>query len=296
MRQVTVAYCLTTVLSPLLSLLNLFSSTPRPILVTALSTYFECAAYFALAIQLASIVTMASKDSFLVGGQDRQTAGIASVVATLPLLGPLWVLPLRQRERRWQRLIFALFVVLLSVYPFASYSGSANLHKIDGLMTDEEAGALGRLCPSGAIVAKDGDLAFLCRLFGFLWSCILTIIATFPLCFCSIPSPFRKGRVEVWTRVRCCFPMAVTACLGIALVYALLRQRGLQSAMAGEYYALNEWGYGQVMAITVFAPVGVEMLFGWWFGGKKMDEVADVAAPEGTVLVSMERVNVDATN
>lgn len=291
------AYCLTTALSPLLSLLNLFSPTPRPLLVAALGTYFECAAYFALAIQLASIVTMASKDSFRVGGQDRQTAGLASVVATLPLLGPLWVLPLRQRERRRQRLIFALFVVLLSVYPFASYTGVTKPHKIDGLMTEEEARALGQLCPSGAMASKDVALSFLCRVFGFLWSCILTIITAFPLCCCSNSSPFRKGRVGVWTMVRCCFQMAVAACLGIALVYAFLRQRGLQSAMAGrvggEYYVLNEWGYGQVMAITVFAPVGVEMLFGWWFGG---DEVAQGAVQEGTALVSMQRANVDTTH
>lgn len=244
---------------------------------------------------------MASKDSFLVGVQDREIAGIASVVATLPLLGPLWVLPLRQRERGRQRVVFALCVVFLSVYPFVSYEGEIHVSrdKIDGSMTEEEALALGQLCPSGAIASNDPGLSFFCRAFGVFSSCCLTIIATYSLWF-SNQSPFRKGRVKVSTRVRCCFPMAVAASLGIPLVYAFWRQRGLQSAMAGvvgdEYYVLNEWGYGQVMAITVFAPVGVEVLFGWWFGGRKGDEVAKGAAQGGTVLVSMERVNVDATN
>lgn len=206
---------------------------------------------------------MASTDSSRIGNLDRDIAGTVCLVAVLPLLGPLFALPLRQRtDRSRRRLIFFICVVLLSLYPFGSCASTPPAHKADRWMTEEDALALGRVCPGGlTVMSYDFDL----RLVGELMSLIFGVAATW-LAYLSKSSPFQEWRVESWQRALCCAPIAMAAFIGIPLVYLFWRLRGAQGVIAdvveGEYYVLNEWGYGQVMAITVFAPVGVAMLCG----------------------------------
>ncbi|KAK1826574.1 hypothetical protein QBC39DRAFT_364171, partial [Podospora conica] len=287
---VAVGYSLTTILSPLLSLANVFSSAPHPLLVVGLTTYFECAAYFALAIQLASIVTMAkpAEDSPPIGTLDQQIASIGYMVALLPLFGPLAVLPQRQRaDRRRQRLVFVTCVVLLSIYPFGRYfiidaplpSWTA---AAGDAMTREDEQALKSLCYDGvrALSRFESVMVFVLRVCGQVPLLVFTLGAW--VLYYILPgrnselSSARERRVEAGIKVWCCAAIVVPACLGIPLVYAFWRLRGVQSALAGVvgggYYQLNEWGYGQVMAVTVFAPVGVEMLFAWWFDEKTVSD------------------------
>lgn len=52
--------------------------------------------------------------------------------------------------------------------------------------------------------------------------------------------------------------------LGVAVLWGIWRLRTLQMQLAtgiGENYEGDDWGFGQVMAVTIFVPVLVEIGF-----------------------------------
>lgn len=60
--------------------------------------------------------------------------------------------------------------------------------------------------------------------------------------------------------------VVVPLCLAIPLLWGFWRLRGIQGQLAVTargFYEGNDWGFGQVLAIAIFAPVGAEMLFVW---------------------------------
>ncbi|KAM7214245.1 hypothetical protein V8F06_010362 [Rhypophila decipiens] len=68
---------------------------------------------------------------------------------------------------------------------------------------------------------------------------------------------------NVWARV---FLVVVAFCLTVPLLWGFFRLRDIQTSLAlavGGSYEGNDWGFGQIMAIAVFSPVGAEMLFVW---------------------------------
>jgi len=85
----------------------------------------------------------------------------------------------------------------------------------------------------------------------------------------------------------------VSSGLVAPLLWGFWRLRGLQRALAktlGGYYEGDEWGFGQVMAITIFVPIFVEMLFVWIREGGDVgddgDEGGVVSAPRDDAAVA----------
>lgn len=63
--------------------------------------------------------------------------------------------------------------------------------------------------------------------------------------------------------------IAVPTLLAAPLLWGFFRLRTLQgelSSRAVGHYEANEWGFGQVMAITIFLPVVTEVIFVWKSG------------------------------
>jgi len=83
--------------------------------------------------------------------------------------------------------------------------------------------------------------------------------------------------------------------LAVPLLWGFWRLRGIQrrlSLTVRGYYEGNDWGFGQVMAIAIFAPVGAEMLFvwmqGWWWrrdhDGEEIRDGRDGLLEEGACI------------
>lgn len=56
----------------------------------------------------------------------------------------------------------------------------------------------------------------------------------------------------------------VPVALGAAILWCILRLREMQAIYMGEGYQGNDWGFGQIVGIIIFAPVVVDMGFAAW--------------------------------
>ncbi|KAK4208405.1 hypothetical protein QBC37DRAFT_353696, partial [Rhypophila decipiens] len=340
---VTIGYVLSIAISTALCLLVAFRRPPsaspasetetRPpsksILVSGLSSYFESAVYFSLAIQIATITILAPKDletaPSSIGYYEIRIAGLVSTLSLLPLLTPVIVLllydhdyephqnttPFKKENRHPYRLSILGVTVLASVYTFLSQSirywspSTLGDHKGDGGKTDistEEWGVLWNIC-FGDLEGPSFTAGEHITLGAFhMTASIVVVLFTSAL---LVPVVVRRvaelnehddedeeageeetettgfGRrivaftersvkrmselVEenVWARV---FLVVVAFCLTVPLLWGFFRLRDIQTSLAlavGGSYEGNDWGFGQIMAIAVFSPVGAEMLFVW---------------------------------
>ncbi|KAH6662210.1 hypothetical protein F5X68DRAFT_279913 [Plectosphaerella plurivora] len=70
----------------------------------------------------------------------------------------------------------------------------------------------------------------------------------------------------------------VPSTLAGILLYCVFRMRHVQKQMIegmGARYQGNDWGFGQIMAIVIFAPVVTEMSFAAWEGGRREATVVE---------------------
>ena len=81
-----------------------------------------------------------------------------------------------------------------------------------------------------------------------------------------------RDRVNRWFSERpalAAAPLLVVVGLAAPMLWAIFDLRGLQKELAdstGVGYAGNEWGFGQIVSIVLFVPVGVAMVYRWRFG------------------------------
>ncbi|KAM7210003.1 hypothetical protein V8F06_014615 [Rhypophila decipiens] len=290
----------------------------KSILISGLSSYFESAVYFSLAIQIATITILAPKDletaPSSIGYYEIRIAGLVSTLSLLPLLTPVVVLLLydhdyephqnttllKKENRHPYRLSILGVTVLSSVYTFLSQSirywspSTLGDHKGDGGKTDistEEWGGpsftavehitLGAFHMTASIVVVIFTSALLVPVFvrrvaelsehddeheeasgeetkaAGLGRKILTFTER------SVKRMSELVEENVWARVSLVF---VVFCLTVPLLWGFFRLRDIQTSLAlavGGSYEGNDWGFGQIMAIAVFSPVGAEMLFVW---------------------------------
>ncbi|KAK0611434.1 hypothetical protein B0T14DRAFT_530376 [Immersiella caudata] len=262
-----------------------------------MSSFFESATYFALAIQVATIATLAPKDletkttSF--GDYEVTIAGVVSALLLLPLIPSLILLSSvktpRIRARRSYRLIIFAITVAPSTYTFLEQCirnlspSQVGEGKGDGgitLISGEEWAAITNLCFGGAEYATDREDRILSVFQTMGWVFVFIFIIGF-----SVPSILQQVRdvcgeensierkVGGWVKraaVVCRLRVVRVVLLGLPfvlslpLVWGFWRLRDLQGQLAasmGGVYEGNEWSFGQVMAITVFVPVGAEMIF-----------------------------------
>lgn len=331
------------------------TTTFQAVIVGGLSSFFECALYFAFVIQIATITILAPKDletkRSSVGEYEVRIAGIVSTASLLPLLAPIPLLSSTScsiahggpshdgsdvHARHPYRLSMLALTVSLSVYTFFSQSirywapSSIGESKGDGgvtYVTEDEWRAVERVCfgsSRGATDSADSGVLEIPLLsstehivLGALHMVASLTVLLFTV-FISVPVILRRvqrvrkkeGQRLQWSVrektkwlvdslaqlcrrrwARCCL-VGVPFCLAAPLLWGFWRLRSLQEQLAlavRGHYEGNDWGFGQVMAIAVFAPVVAEMLFvlvrKFWDGVEELEgegeggEIRDLEQP-----------------
>jgi len=275
--------------------------------LAGLASFFECAAYFAFAIQIATTTVLApidletKKSSF--GAYEALLAAVVSTMTLLPLTSALHVIPLvpiidrdnKIQKRQSYRLWLFSVTVVAALYPFFSSCVRYWAPSVvgegageDGVtyVTDAEWAAITHVCfgqivqfPSRSNVEGIalGVIHLTSGFFIFFYAASIILPSILRIVDAIITRGQGGGILRQGIRSLCqkvshiyqqpsvmYLMVAVPLCLGAGLMWAFWMLRKLQQQLAstaGGSYEGNEWGFGQVMAITVFVPVGAEMLF-----------------------------------
>ena len=294
------SFFLGTIVLPLLSVLSShFRSSSRSVVGAGMSSFFESAAYFALAIQVATIATLAPRDletkttSF--GDYEATIAGVVSALCLLPPIPPLVLLCSAAapsiRGRQSYRLIIFAITVAPSIYPFLEQCirnwgpSSIGEHQGDGgktYVTDDEWAAINSLCfGSGGVehaTEKENQILSIFQMAGSLFVFLFAVTFSIPAILQQVGHVYGEEnllqqKVGGWVdrAARICRLRFVRVAvlilpffLAVPLIWGFWRVRGLQAQLAasmGVAYKGNEWGFGQIMAVAVFVPTLAEMLF-----------------------------------
>ncbi|KAF5588187.1 hypothetical protein FPCIR_7205 [Fusarium pseudocircinatum] len=307
---VAVGYVLEIILSILLSLAVIMfkrsgkNSQRHEVAKAGLEAFVDSAAYFALALQLATIAVLARKDYGIstadLGAIEARISQSVAVVSMMPLLYPVALLePAAKSSTRASikhnaRLLLLSVTVALSFYPFLSRC----IHAFDISPIGEGKGS--EVSPTDWSVIEDmcfpteyrdiGRSTTFKSLNGLeLTASLITYIFTFWLlaglpgtCYDSDEKEKYakeaedrtswRERVNKWFSDRplvAILPLLVFVGLTIPLLVVIFTLRDVQEQMSenmGEKYDGNYWGFGQIVSIILFTPVGVEMVYRWRFG------------------------------
>jgi hypothetical protein len=288
------------VVSPHLSISSALIDTLQTVLLSGITTFFDCAVYFALAIEIATTTILVAKDyeskTTAFGDYESRISTIACAVCLLPLIYPITILsaspsPFAKNSRDKQAYRKCLFciAVLASVYPFLSQAvrtwaptqigdgrGDGGVTYVDTHDWD----IVGKVCFGTLEYLTErenttiGAFQMVASLFIFLFS--ISILVPPALRRLSYrygeDHPVRKPMTAFCNNVSRTFRqsplnyvlLAVPVCLGAPLLWGFWRIRTLQTHLAmatGRQYEGNDWGFGQVMAITLFVPVAADIIF-----------------------------------
>ncbi len=294
--------------------------------------FFDAAIYFALAIELASIVALVRKDFNIntddFGAFEAQISWAVSVVCILPLLYPVAMLrnnkteeaeaekedsrmlegsrerkkkrkkKQTEKETRHQFRVSMLYLVtLLFFYPFVSQCihnwaptqiGTGNGEGGSTIISDQEWGVLRTLCfgdnaplsvTEGTVLAAFEMAASLVMFLFAAWASV----GVFPGVDSLVQSLVRRKRVArvldvmrgnvspgLRSTAALVFLLAPLL-LAVPLLWGIERLRGVQRNLAeatNNVYVDHDWGFGQIVAIVLFAPVVFEMAYCWWEAGR----------------------------
>ncbi|KAM0420668.1 hypothetical protein ACHAPT_011584 [Fusarium lateritium] len=275
----------------------------KEIIQCGLDSFFSSAAYFALALQLATIIVLVRKDYGIstadLGAIEARIAQTVAVVSMMPLLYPVALLEPQKRNinrdvRHNARLLLFSVTIALSFFPFLSRCihgfgpspiGTGSNKKVD----PEDWGKVEKMCFPGGFsdLKKDPTWKALTGLE--LTASLITYL--FALWLLSglpntryIPNEDTKGykgvekvlswreRVAGWfedRRFYAIVPLLAIIGLTIPLVVMIFTLRDLQKELSddmGQTYEGDNWGFGQIVSIVLFVPVGVDMAYWWRFG------------------------------
>ncbi|KAF5607762.1 hypothetical protein FPANT_731 [Fusarium pseudoanthophilum] len=307
---VAVGYVLEIILSILLSLAVIMfkrsgkKSQRHEVVKAGLEAFVDSAAYFALALQLATIAVLARKDYGIstadLGAIEARISQSVAVVSMMPLLYPVALLEpaanssTRANIKHNAGLLLLSVTVALSFYPFLSRC----IHAFDISPIGE--GKDSEVSPTDWSVVEDmcfpaeyrdiGRSATFKSLNGLeLTASLITYIFTFWL-LAGLPGTCYdrdekakdakeaedkaswREHVNEWFSDRplvAILPLLVFVGLTIPLLVVIFTLRNVQEQMSenmGENYDGNYWGFGQIVSIILFTPVGVKMVYRWRFG------------------------------
>ncbi|KAG5755321.1 hypothetical protein H9Q70_002080 [Fusarium xylarioides] len=313
---VAVGYVLEIILSIFLSFAVIMfkrngkNSQRHEVAKAGLEAFVDSAAYFALALQLATIAVLARKDYGIstadLGAIEARISQSVAVVSMMPLLYPVALLEpaakssMRANIKHNARLLLLSVTVALSFYPFLSKC----IHAFDISPIGE--GKDSEVSPTDWSVVEDmcfpteyrniGRSTTFKSLNGLeLTASLITYIFTFWL-LAGLPGTCYdhdekskdakeaedkdswREHVNKWFSDRplvAILPLLVFVGLTIPLLVVIFTLRNVQEQMSenmGEKYDGNYWGFGQIVSIILFIPVGVEMAYRWRFGASYVYE------------------------
>ncbi|CAH0043685.1 unnamed protein product [Clonostachys solani] len=289
-------------------------SIPSQVLLTGLRSFFNAAAFFSIAVQIATISLLVQKDFGIAtsdfGAIEAQIAQAVSVVSMLPLLYPALLLSgidsssssaSSSSPRSNPRLFLLNLAAALSFYPFLSRnlhafgpgdsrpigdgSGSdvstadwAKVERLcfadglDGLRHDALYAAIPPLELAASLVVYLATLWQMCGLVGAHYSPAKDQQKRHAVVVGAGRVVLWRGRVGEWFRSHrlwAALLMLVPLGLAVPLLWVIFHLRGLQEELARnmeEDYGGNNWGFGQIVAVVLYLPVAVDMLYRGRFG------------------------------
>ncbi|CZR57808.1 uncharacterized protein PAC_07697 [Phialocephala subalpina] len=256
--------------------------------------FFECAIFFAASIQIACIIVLVRKDFGIsangLGGFTVQITWAVALLCMLPLLYPMVVLTYIDSEKNNYRLFLFCGCWLLFFYTFISQMignfGPTQIGTGAGgggvtIITTDEWDTLTTLCLTGVKPLSNAEQRVLSG-FGAAGSLLVTLYGlALILWFIGerlLPdhAETMKKRTtsfiskEQWRIYIITIVLVLVPTLTIPQFWGLLRLRGIQKALAnatGNAYVDNQWTFGQVVAVMLFAPVATGMGFAKMKGG-----------------------------
>lgn len=254
------------------------------IALRVVSRYQECATFFAFSTQLACLVILLEyRFNISVADIGYSTANIAEAVSLLTLLPLIYIAfqPSLLRDTQAtghknddhaQTLRFGLFVLcwLLHIYPFSSRMYHA-FGPRSGELSFIESSQIKDLCftdVNGSARSEVIAMRFFAVIGHFLVN-LLTVtkmvkgLFKLPRFAQWIPTSIQKyGRKVPFGAVL----FILLPALAISQIWTILRIQSIQkeiSSSAGNQDADGKWSFGQIVAVTLFSPVPVEMLVGF---------------------------------
>ncbi|KAF4929411.1 hypothetical protein CGCVW01_v001493 [Colletotrichum viniferum] len=282
-----------------------------------LEAFFEFAIYFAVAIELATIIMLVNKDFGIstadFGANEAQNALAIAVMCIIPLVYPIALLPARifhpestrqhladrkaeDKERRHKfRLIMFSLVIVLFFYPFLSQCihnwaelrvGQAAGGGTEGvvLITGEEYERVKNMCFGDIDRFTDAEhwLLAICEIIASLLLFLFTLWYAMGAGLqrwkegekfsgkehqaTKVLSRIHEKLQRGWHGHRGML-LFLPITFGSCLLWCIFRLRRMQAAAAehmGNEYEGNNWGFGQIVGIIIFAPVVVDMGFAAW--------------------------------
>ncbi|KAL8831649.1 MAG: hypothetical protein Q9170_005203 [Blastenia crenularia] len=265
----------------------------RYVLTQGCSSLYDSAIFLSFSIQIASIVMLARLDfGVSANGMGDSTAKITWAVSLLTLLPLLYIAYLPQllqsqdlskqssKQNAKESLRFGLFAVcwLLSMYPFYSkmvgYFGPSLIgNGPNQVISNDEWNVIAGMCTAGVKDISDEELIAM-QFFGVSGSLFVCICALLKIIWLGLQRQhedsrlvqrIRKHRVDVGPKISVLF-LTLLPIFAISQIWTILRLRGFQADISkntGNSDFDSEWTFGQIAAITVFAPVTVECWFRW---------------------------------
>ncbi|KAI8668893.1 hypothetical protein NCS57_00702500 [Fusarium keratoplasticum] len=311
---VAIAYILEFSLSVLLSLAAIRLRKPqsgtaayrwKEIMQCGLDSFFYSAAYFTLAMQLATIIVLIRKDYGIsnadLGAIEARIAQSVSVVSMMPLLYPAALLEPEPEDRNENRdvrhnsrLLLLSVTLALSFFPFLSrcmhaFGPSPIGDGSNSKVSDENWAKVASMCFTGGFADLKDDMTWKALPGLELTASLTTYLFAFWLLSGLpntryIPDKDTKGhrgvekilswreRVAKWFEHRrryAIVPLLALIGFTIPLIVMIFTLRDLQKQLAdymNHTYEGDDWGFGQIVSIVLFVPVGVDMAYWWRFG------------------------------
>ncbi|TVY82708.1 hypothetical protein LSUE1_G005720 [Lachnellula suecica] len=263
-----------------------YSEKYSNILVKGCNTFFDCAVFFTVSIQISCVVVLVRRDLGInangLGGLTTQITWVIALLCMLSLIYPLVILDQLSEKRGGYRLFLFCGCWVLFCYTFISQMigefapsqvGQGAGQGGTTIITTDEWNSLTDMCFSGVQSMRPSEARVL-RGFGAMGSLVVTTYGVVRLLWFigerQWPTPasrIRKRTVAAFpdgqrTAPLVMFWVVLLTILTIPQYWGLFRLRNIQKSLANSTsnaYADNQWAFGQVVAVTIFAPVFTEI-------------------------------------
>ena len=266
------------------------------------SSFYDCAVFFTFSIQLACIVVLTRVDFGIdANGMGDSTDKITWAVSLLTILPPMYVAfnpdllrepqqdhasaPSGEKKKdRKEQLRFLLFALcwLLFIYPFLSRMmetfGPSAINK-GQVISANEWDSIETLCTAGVdAISTHETLAM--NFFSVAGSVVVCLMTLTKIIWLAVQRHHKDSRLvqriliefskhsTQLRRVPVITLFVAMPIIAISQLWTIFRLRGFQQQMArnaGNYDADGQWTFGQIVAVTIFVPVGVECSFAWLY-------------------------------
>jgi hypothetical protein len=254
----------------------------------AFEIFFASAVYFALALELAILVSLGKWNSDMheqgYSIFESRMSGVVSILCILPLLYPVTRTgPLIPEDRRLLRNVLFIFAVVISTYPFVAQT-IQNWDPWPDVFQGWEWEAIQKTCFSPLHGVRPRRIVEISSIIaGIVIHSVAAAILVDMLLNIPIPGLSEKTGM-LWNSVRkmrCfrkfikklherhyfyyfirVFALLLPIILAIPLLWEIFRLRKAQKEMAqvtGQMYQGDSWGFGQIVAVVIFLPILIEL-------------------------------------